>query len=152
MQINCGTLVNLLHTDFPKAYKNFSRFVGSGPLWDEVCTVMSDKSLLSHIVFCNDVMKLQPVYTHVMISKYLGGEVGQRVFSSREEDWLTDWEKRSLGAAYGYLFRFVLGYPKYDTGMRCALPNFRTAAIYFREDKTPVEFLNGEKELNGTLK
>ena len=144
MKISCGTFENRFRTEYPgiTGYRPHKWFVGSGPLWDELIAIVTDKTLISHILFCNDVLGIQPVYTHMMISKYRGGEADSRK--------LTDDERKALGAAYGFLFRFVFGYTDVKE-LSCPLPYFKKAALFFREDKTPVEFVDSGEEPESTL-
>lgn len=76
---------------FNNKYKGTRKFSESSQYYTLFMRSLTDEKLYEHIVFCNDVLKLPPVYVFV---KYynIGG--------------LTDAEKRGLGACFGYLFRF----------------------------------------------
>ena len=76
---------------FNNKYKGTRKFSETSQYYTLFMRSLSDDKLYEHIVFCNDVLKLPPVYVFV---KYYN-------LSN-----LSDSEKRGLGACFGFLFRF----------------------------------------------
>lgn len=134
MSIPTQGLEQQFRQDFAKKYRRFSGFMDSGPLWEEFCEVLRNRALLSHVIFCNDVMQIPPVRTHLMISRYCGGAAAGRELGVRE--------KQELGAAYGFLFKEILRYPRQES-VSCVINTLKTATRYDREC---VEHWEGERE------
>lgn len=63
---------------------------------------LDDEALYSHIVFNNDVLELPPILTFVKYRQSIGDELFNKPMSKTD--------KRCLGACFGYLFKFCLGY------------------------------------------
>lgn len=63
---------------------------------------LDNDDLYSHIIFNNDILHIPPILTFVKYRQ----SVGDELFSKRMDK--TD--KRCLGACFGYLFKFILGY------------------------------------------
>lgn len=76
---------------FNNKYKGTRKFSETSQYYTLFIRSLSDEKLYEHIIFCNDILKIPPVYVFV---KYYN--IGA----------LTDAEKRGLGACFGYLFRF----------------------------------------------
>jgi hypothetical protein len=92
-------IASAINSDFSKKYKAFSDFDSSGKLWDECMAAVRDATLMNHIIFCNDVHEIPPAVTFL------------RVLNRREVlDDLNEFEKRSIGAFWGFVFKFVFGY------------------------------------------
>lgn len=103
--------------DFISVYKGTTKFCDTEyfrAFYDSI----DDKELYSHIIFNNDVLKLPPILTFVMYRQSIGDEL----FNKRMEK--TD--KRCLGACFGYLFKYVLGYN-------------RPVSVWVGEDKTDIK-------------
>lgn len=130
MLICCNELEGRIRTEFPVKYRRFGGFVDSGDLWDEICVVLKDADFLAHLCFCNDVMRIPPVKTHLMYSEFRRGAA-----SGRE---LTAPEKQSLGAVYGFLFKEVFGYDQQES-VSCVINTVKTAAR-FSGAAEPVRF------------
>ncbi len=131
--IDCSTLEAHIRTEFPIKYRRFAGFPDSGPIWDEVIALMQDGEALSHIKFCNDVMKIPPMRTHLMVSAYRGGAAAARALGTEE--------KQALGAVYGFLFKEVLGYTGQES-VSCVINSVKMATR-FLEPGDEVTFRNG---------
>lgn len=134
MNVKKSDLELLVRQDFSKKYRRFAGFIDSGDIWDEFCVFLRDWKLLGHIIFCNDVMLIPPVRTHLMISKYRCGAAASRDLSSRE--------KQELGAAYGFLFKEILQYPRQES-VSCVINTVKTATRYERDEKELFELVEG---------
>jgi hypothetical protein len=81
---------------FAKKYKSFGDFASSGKLWDDCVAVAANADLMNKIIFCNDVHEIPPALTF---------------FRLRNPDRdLDEFEKRAIGAFWGFIFKFIFGY------------------------------------------
>ena len=97
-----------LETGFLKMYANFSPFYyddKNAPLKNLCLDAASDTELLSHIVFCNDVFKIPPVKTFLEVRKEDLVKI-----TGDENAFLSDFQKRAIGAFWGFVFKGILGY------------------------------------------
>ena len=124
MNIDIEEIERKIRYKFPTAYKRFASFIDSGYLWDSVVDVINNAEIMKNIIFCNDVMKIPPVKTHIMI---LGN-------SLRELD---NNEKQALGAIYGFIFKEIFGYSKQES-VSCVINTVKTATRFSNGRK--VEF------------
>lgn len=93
---------------FAEQYANFGQFqrdFAYKPYWDKCVEAISDRDLLSHIVFCNDLFEIPPVKTFLLYYKK-----DFTAITGRDDAYLDDFVKKSIGAFWGMVFRFVLGY------------------------------------------
>ena len=84
-------------SDFLSKYKGKTSFTES-KYYKYFVKSLDDKELYEHIVFCNDILRLPPIYVFV---KY---------YNELFTEEMTANEKRGLGACFGYLFQFMYGY------------------------------------------
>ena len=89
--------------DFLSTYKGKRTFVNESEYYTWFLNGLSDNKLLDHIIFCNDVLQLPPIYVFTKFYKEL--------FNHE----MTPNEKRSLGACWGYFFQFILKYKNAHT-------------------------------------
>ena len=137
MKIKTSDLELLIRRDFSKKYRRFAGFIDSGDIWDEFCVFLRDRELLAHVIFCNDVMLIPPVRTHLMLSRYRCGAASSRDLSVQE--------KQELGAAYGFLFKEILQYPRQES-VSCVINTVKTATRYERDEKEAIELTEGAEE------
>ena len=64
-----------------------------------------DRELLSHIIFCNDLLRIPPVKTFLL---YYAQDFIR--MTGREDAALEPFVKKAIGAFWGMVFKFVLGY------------------------------------------
>ena len=121
MLVSCAELEGRIRDEFPSKYRRFGGFIDSGDLWNEFCKMICNAEYLSHVCFCNDVMKIPPVKTHMMYSEFCGGAA-----SGRD---LTVVEKQSIGAVYGFLFKEMFGYTQQES-VSCVINTIKTAARF----------------------
>lgn len=97
MKISSNEIIKKINEEFANTYKAHSCFINSGVLWDKCIETIKDEELLNHIIFCNDVLKIPPVKVFLLTC---------------DEDFsnLTDFDKTCLGAFWGFVFKFALGY------------------------------------------
>ena len=86
-------------------FKDFQQGMEYRPYWDKCIECVNDRDLLINIIFCNDVYGVPPVKTFLTVYREdlirLTGD---------ERAVLDTFLKRSIGAFWGMVFKFVLGY------------------------------------------
>lgn len=97
MNINIATIKSQINSDFTKVYRAQSNFPNSGYLWNECINTISNPTLMNNIIFCNDIMKIPPVKTFLISNENIIME-------------LSNEEKKAIGAFWGFVFKYVLGY------------------------------------------
>ena len=104
---------------FAQKYKAFSNFPQSGKVWDECLAAAQDAKLMNNLVFCNDVLQIPPVKVFLLANATIGGQ-------------LADEEKKSIGAFWGFVFKFVFGYKNQKSvSVRDADNNLKSATYFF---------------------
>jgi len=116
MQISSRDIKSSIHEDFHKKYKAFGDFVDSGELWDMCLSTIFDVTLINSIIFCNDIHQIPPVNTFLKV-----------VQVSRD---LTELEKRSVGAFWGFVFKFVFGY-RNQKSVAARVNTVKTATYFY---------------------
>ena len=124
MQITVKEIEGQLYACFGNQYKAFGGFVGT-EYWNACLAAVRDATLLSHIIFCNDVMRIPPVHTFLRA----------RPISAR----LSEFDKRAIGAFWGYVFKAVFGYVDQKSVTAC-VNTVRTAST-FSNPPGPVEII-----------
>jgi len=116
MQISSSDIKTNIHEDFHKKYKAFGDFVDSGELWDMCISAIFDVTLINSIIFCNDIHQIPPVNTFLKVMQI-----------SRD---LTELEKRSVGAFWGFVFKFVFGY-RNQKSVAARVNTVKTATYFY---------------------
>lgn len=96
MKIKSNEIKEAIYQEFSKKYKAFGDFVDSGEIWDTCLSAITDVSLMNNIIFCNDIHNIPPTNTFLKVKQI-------------KRD-LTELEKRSIGAFWGFVFKSVFGY------------------------------------------
>jgi len=86
-------------------FKDFQRNEEYEPYWNKCMEAISDKKLLSHIVFCNDVFCIPPVKT--FLTYYMNDFI---LLTGKSNAELPPFVKKSIGAFWGMVFKFGLKY------------------------------------------
>lgn len=94
-----STIIQKINNDFSATYKNASKFVDSGDLWNFCISTIKDPIAMGNIVFAND-MGIPPVKSLITIYE-------RKVHPTKEISAL---ESQYMGALMGFVFKFVLGY------------------------------------------
>ena len=87
--------------EFVSKYKGTANFCDS-EYFKAFYASLDDEVLYSHVVFNNDVLEIPPILTFVKYRQSVGDELFAKPMSKTD--------KRCLGACFGYLFKYVLGY------------------------------------------
>lgn len=97
-----------VENEFSKVYIHFQEFqqnINYRKYWDKCVEAVMDRELLSHIIFCNDLFSIPPVKTFLM--NYRDDFILITGKSNAELDMFV---KKSIGAFWGMVFKFALGY------------------------------------------
>ncbi len=113
-----------LYKEFSSKYKAFGGFIDS-EYWQCCLAAVKDETLLGHIIFCNDVLEIPPAHTFL------------RARPIAEE--LPEFDKRAIGAFWGFVFKFVFGYA-HQKSVTARVNTVRTAS-YFYGAKETVEIV-----------
>ena len=101
-------IVKEIESGFSEKYANFKEFQYDAKYkayWDKCLEAVSDRELLSHIVFCNDLFETPPVKTFLLYYKN-----DFILITGSSKATLDVFVKKSIGAFWGMAFRYVLGY------------------------------------------
>ena len=131
MYLSSNDISASIHEDFRKKYKAFGDFVDSGELWDMCISAIFDVTLINNIIFCNDIHQIPPVNTFLKVMEIKCD--------------LTELEKRSVGAFWGFVFKFVFGYRNQKSV--AARVNTVKTATYFYDVAENVVVKNSGKEV-----
>ena len=124
LQFTTKQIEEKLYNGFSSKYKAFGRFIDS-EYWQLCLAAVKDEELLGHIIFCNDVLRIPPTHTFL------------RARPIAEE--LSEFDKRAVGAFWGFVFKFVFGYDN-QKSVTARVNTVRTAS-YFYAVKEPVEII-----------
>ena len=115
--MKCSEIIKEIDNNFEKKYKPFSKFKNSGVIWDECIKAVNDVKLMNHIIFCNDVLRIPPVKVFLAANTTLTGD-------------FTDLEKKSIGAFWGFVFKFVFMYGS-QASSPVNMKGVRTATYFY---------------------
>lgn len=108
-------IIRIVEEDFSTNYYNFKEFMLDDKykeLWDMCVETARNRDSLINIIFCNDVYQIPPTRVFVDINRKALDEIKERdkenVFF--ENGYLKAFIKQSIGAFWGMVFRFALGY------------------------------------------
>ena len=121
---------------FSDNYRHFKEFQLSPeyrPFWDKCMEAVKDRELLSHIIFCNDLLHIPPVKTFLLY--YEGDFVS---ITGREDAALDTFVKKAIGAFWGMVFKFALGYRDQESvSISLNQKFFVRTATYFKNPSRP---------------
>lgn len=101
-------IADIVESEFSKIYTHFQEFqqnITYKKYWDKCIEAVMDRELLSHIIFCNDVFSIPPVKT--FLTYYRDDFI---LITGKSNAELDVYVKKSIGAFWGMVFKFVLGY------------------------------------------
>jgi hypothetical protein len=133
MLISTKKIEEELLADFSRRYKAFGDFVDSGEIWDLCKETIHDVKLMNHIIFCNDIHQIPPTNSFLKARK------------ANEMRELTELEKRSIGAFWGFVFKFVFGY-RNQKSVAARVNTVKTAS-YFFDVAEPIEVIANNSQL-----
>ena len=97
-----------IEENFSEIYTHFRDFQTNKDYeryWNKCIEAISDEQLLSHIVFCNDVFCILPIKT--FLTYYKDDFI---LLTGKSDAELPVFVKKSIGAFWGMVFKFGLGY------------------------------------------
>ena len=133
-------ILRIVSEDFAQRYKHFKEFQNAGKYrayWDLCVGAVEDRELLGHIIFCNDLHHIPPVKTFLL---YYRKELQE--ITGREDAALDVFVKKAIGAFWGMVFKFGLGYQAQESVSISLNREFmvRTASCYMLpKEKTGLE-------------
>lgn len=101
-------IADKVESEFSKVYSHFQEFqqnTGHRKYWDKCIEAVKNRELLSHIIFCNDLFSIPPVKTFLMY--YRDDFI---LITGKSNAELDVYIKKSIGAFWGMVFKFALGY------------------------------------------
>jgi hypothetical protein len=125
MGFTAAKIEESLNNGFRGKYKAFGDFVNSEH-WNRCIAAVRDDTLLGHIIFCNDVLEVPPTHTFLRARPI-------------HED-LREFDKRAIGAFWGFVFKFVFGYRNQKSVT--ARVNTVKTATYFFDIAEPIEIIH----------
>lgn len=101
-------LIVKIEEEFSIVYKQFKDFQlnkNYQKYWDKCIEAIRDTELLSHIIFCNDLFSIPPIKTFLMYYKddFI-------LITGKSNAELDVYVKKSIGAFWGMVFKYVLTY------------------------------------------
>lgn len=108
MKITMVEITEKTTKEFSNKYVHFKEFQENDlykPYWTKCIEAAGDKELLSHIIFCNDIFNIPPVKTFLTYYKQDFIKI-----TNRGDAELDVYIKKSIGAFWGMVFKFVLEY------------------------------------------
>lgn len=128
---------------FCEKYKNFRDFQKDekySPMWELCMHTLERRDLLLNMIFCNDVYQIPPIRTFIEINREdlekLKAEDKEEIFFENGE--LKTFIKQSIGAYWGMVFKYVLGYAERRTVSVVREKNFgvqSASRFYCSEDE-----------------
>jgi hypothetical protein len=106
--MNTHNIAQQVTDDFANTYANFKEFQYNPEYrayWGKCIESIGDRDLLINIIFCNDVFAIPPVKTFLTVYR----DDFIRI-TDDEKARLDTFVKRSIGAFWGMVFKFILGY------------------------------------------
>ena len=130
---NIPAQVELHFSDNYRHFKEFQLSPEYRPYWDKCMEAVKDRELLSHIIFCNDLLHIPPVKTFLLY--YEGDFVS---ITGREDAALDTFVKKAIGAFWGMVFKFALGYRDQESvSISLNQKFFVRTATYFENPSRP---------------
>ena len=124
-----------IEENFSAVYTHFKEFQEKeiyAPYWNKCIEAICDEQLLSHIVFCNDVFCIPPVKT--FLTYYKDDFI---LMTGRNDAELPLFVKKSIGAFWGMVFKFALGYNGQKSVSVSMYKYFKvkTATYFFKKEE-----------------
>jgi len=97
-----------INEDFSEVYIHFKEFQYNpeySAYWNKCMASISDRDFLVCVIFCNDTFGIPPVKT--FLTHYKDDFID---ITGRKNAQLDTYIKRAIGAFWGMVFKFVLGY------------------------------------------
>ncbi len=128
--MNINTIAKQVEDYFADNYPQFKEFQQKKeykPYWDKCMECLQDRDVLINIIFCNDIFSIPPVKT--FLTYYLNDFI---IITGDNQAILDTPLKRRIGAFWGMVFKFVLGYTEQKTVSVSMNEHFmvKTASVY----------------------
>lgn len=123
-----------IEENFSNIYTNFREFQENetyAPYWNKCMEAICDEKVLEGIIFCNNVFSIPPVKT--FLTYYKNDFITITEKSNAE---LPVFVKKSIGAFWGMVFKFVLHY-KGQKSVSVSMNEYfkvKTASCFFKDE------------------
>lgn len=128
--MNISYIIERVNHEFPDVYNHFKEFQQKDEYhkyWDKCMDCLSNRDLFVNIIFCNDIFGIPPVKTFLT---YYREDFIRLTCDERAR--LDSFIKRSIGAFWGMVFKFVLGYTE-QKSVSVSMNDYffvKTASVY----------------------
>jgi len=123
-------IIRKVEEDFADTYTHFKEFQHNTEYrayWDKCIESIADRDLLMCIIFCNDLFGIPPVKT--FLTNYRDDFI---LLTGNNKAQLDIFVKRAIGAFWGMVFKFVLGYTE-QKSVSVSMHDYfmvKTASVY----------------------
>jgi len=123
-------IVNQVEKSFTDTYTHFKEFQNNNDYrayWEQCIKAVSERDLLISIIFCNDIFAIPPVKT--FLTYYKDDFI---LLTGKTNAELDIYVKRAIGAFWGMVFKFALGY-KEQKSVSVSMNDYfmvKTASVY----------------------
>lgn len=140
MKISKGYIIQKIEEDFSVTYypfKDFQYNIENEKYWNKCMEAVTDMTLLSHIMFCNDLFNIPPVKTFLL---YFQEDFIK--ITGNENALLSPQIKKSIGAFWGMVFKYILGYQEQKNVSVSMNQYFLVkTATFFSNPREKIEFI-----------
>lgn len=127
----------LVQNEFANTYVHFKDFQQNpiySKYWDKCIEATNDRELLSNIIFCNDLFSIPPVKTFLT---FFAKDFVQ--ITGKEDAELDVYVKKCIGAFWGMVFKFALGYQSQKSTTVSMNKMFKVStATYYGDPKEKI--------------
>lgn len=138
MVLTTKSIAAQVEMQFSSHYRHFREFQESPdyrPYWDKCMEAVRDRELFSHIIFCNDLLRIPPIKTFLL---YYEQDLIR--ITGREDAALELFVKKAIGAFWGMVFKFALGYQDQESvSVSLNQRFFVRTATYFKNPVEPIK-------------
>ena len=138
--MDCIEISKKVTDEFSSIYTHFKEFQQNeiyAQYWYKCMEAIDDEKLMQNIIFCNDIFCIPPVKTFLTFYKNDFIKITGNI-----DPTLDAFIKKSIGAFWGMVFKFVLKY----TGQKSVSVSMKdfsvVTATYFIKEKNTDEFNN----------
>ena len=117
--------------ELEKTYKNTGDFKLTMPdVWD--ACIYCAENYLDKIIFANDILSIPPTKTFLEFYKIINPSVSNGAIH------FTGTQSQKIGAFWGFVFQFVLGYKRYEKAVPVNTLGVKKASRFVKEEASPV--------------
>ena len=132
--------------ELEKAYKNTGDFKLTMPdVWD--ACIFCTENYLDKIIFANDILCIPPTKSFLELYKMINPSVNNSAFQ------FTGTQSQKIGAFWGFVFQFELGYKRYEKAVPVNTLGVKKASRFVKEEaSTLTDYMSDTWEKEEQLK